>query len=357
MTSVKKFKFKPDYAVAPGLTVSELIDHLGMSQVQLADRTGRPLKTINNIIKGKQAITYETALQFEKVLGMPAGFWNNLEKNYRESLARISENKKLESELNRLNVLPVDSMIKNEWIKKAPSPIEQLQKILSFFGVANPSEISANCPEVVFRQSQKLKSDPWAVCAWLRKGEIEAQAIPCGAYDKAKFKIVLSEIRKMTRKNVLEIFNEWKQLCSDSGVALVIIQELPNLKVNGATKWLKDKAVIQLSLLYKFVDILWFSFFHEAAHILLHGKKDIFIENPDIKTSSEREADRFAEDFLIPRSEYEKFVNAGVFDRASILGFARDIEIAPGILVGRLQHEKILPYNRLNDLKPRLCWK
>jgi len=333
----RNLKFKPNYAVVPGLTISEMIDHLGMSQVDLAERTGRPLKTINNIIQGKQAITFE--------------------KNYRESLARTEENKKLESELNWLDEIPVRHIIANEWIKQIPSPVEQLQEVLAFFGVASPKELSVSCPDVVFRQSKKIKSDPWAICAWLRMGELQAQAVPCQPYDKSKFKEALSEIRKMTRKSVPDILDNWKKLCADSGVALVIIKELPNLKVNGATKWLKDKAVIQLSLLYKFVDILWFSFFHEAAHIILHGKKDVFIENAKLKTDSEAEADQFAEDFLIPRVEYNSFVNRGLLDRASVSKFAEDLEIAPGIVVGRLQHDNKLDYNQLNDLKPRLCWR
>lgn len=357
MTINRDLKFKPNYAVPPGLTVSEMLEHLGMSQVQLAERTGRPLKTINNIIMGKQAITYETALQLEKVLGMPADFWNNLEKNYREALARLGETKKLESELNWLNQLPVEDIISNEWIRRMPSPVEQLQEILSFFGVASPKELTVSYPEVVFRQSKKIKSDPWVVCAWLRRGEIEAQSISCSTYDKVKFKTALSEIRTMTTKSVVDILEDWKKLCAESGVALVIVKELPNLKVNGATKWLKDKAVIQLSLLYKYVDILWFSFFHEAAHILLHGKKDVFIENAELKTDSEKEADQFAADFLIPRPDYDSFVSSGNFNHHSISKFAEAMGIAPGIVVGRLQHEGKLGFNQLNDLKPRLCWK
>jgi len=82
-------QFKPDYAVLPGDTLKETIDALGMSQTDLAERTGRPVKTINEIIQGKAGITPETALQFEKVFNIPASFWNNLEQNYQESLAAL----------------------------------------------------------------------------------------------------------------------------------------------------------------------------------------------------------------------------------------------------------------------------
>ena len=82
-------KFEPDYTVPPGETLLETIECLGMSQAELARRTGRPVKTINEIIKGKTAITPDTALQLERVLSVPASFWNNLERNYRESLAQF----------------------------------------------------------------------------------------------------------------------------------------------------------------------------------------------------------------------------------------------------------------------------
>ncbi len=81
-------QFEPNYAVPPGATLLETIEVLGMSQSELAQRMGRPTKTVNEIINGKAAITPETALQLEKVVGIPASFWNTAERHYREILAR-----------------------------------------------------------------------------------------------------------------------------------------------------------------------------------------------------------------------------------------------------------------------------
>src|SRR5689334_16645832 len=94
--------FVPDYAIPPGETVLEVMESLGLTQSELAERTGRPKKTINEIIKGKAAITHETALQFERVLGVPAGFWSNLENAYQAALARISERERLEKQTQLL---------------------------------------------------------------------------------------------------------------------------------------------------------------------------------------------------------------------------------------------------------------
>ncbi len=87
-------QYIPDFVSPPGETLLEVLETRGMSQAELAERTGRPKKTINEIIKGKTAITPETALQFEFVLGVPARFWNQREQNYREFLARQRENLK-----------------------------------------------------------------------------------------------------------------------------------------------------------------------------------------------------------------------------------------------------------------------
>jgi HTH-type transcriptional regulator/antitoxin HigA len=89
MAEIEKNNFKPNYAVPPGKTLRETLESLGMTQAELAKRTGRPKKTINEIIKGKAIITPDTAIQLERVVGVPASFWNNLERNYQETLARL----------------------------------------------------------------------------------------------------------------------------------------------------------------------------------------------------------------------------------------------------------------------------
>jgi len=359
INKINNLKFNPDYAVCPGITMLEFLEHIGMTQAELAERTGRPKKTINEIIKGKQGITPETAIQFERVLGMSASFWNNLEKNYREILARIREEKVLEKQLEWLNKIPVDHMIEYEWIKKHEDPVNQLQEVLSFFGVANVEKLENQCTEVIFRQSKKTKSDPWAVCAWLRKGELEGKDIQCNVYNKEKFTAALMEIREMTARKITDILDNWQRICAESGVAVTIVREFPKMRVNGATRWLsKDKALIQLSILYKYVDILWFTFFHEAGHILLHGKKDLFIEN-GMKGGDDKEAhaDKFAQNFLIPEQDYNVFLKSGNFSHIAVAEFAKKIKIAPGIVVGRLQHDNVIPFSQLNYLKPRLKWQ
>lgn len=352
--------YMPDYVSPPGETLLDTIEALGMTQVELAERTGRPTKTISEIIRGKAAITPETALQLEKVLSVPASFWTNRERHYRESLARREEELRFQQRIEWLKKLPVSAMCKKGWIDRFEDKVLQLQEVLRFFAVASPEawEDVWCGPEVAYRKSKAFESDPGAVAAWLRKGEIDAQAIRCNSYDPAAFRQVLFYARSLTIE-LPEVFQaQLVQQCASVGVAVVFVPELPKARVCGATRWLNpQKALIQLSLRYRTNDVLWFTFFHEAGHILHHRKRDVFIEsNEDVGTKEEIEADRFSADFLIPRSKYDAFLRSNIFNESKIRRFAHEVGIAPGIVVGRLQHDGKLPHNHLNGLKQRYAW-
>jgi HTH-type transcriptional regulator/antitoxin HigA len=352
-------QFMPDYAVPPGETLLETIEAIGMAQAELAERTGRPKKTINEIIKGKTAITPETALQFERVLGIPAGFWNNLERNYQETLARLNEQKSLQRQINWLKKMPLNVLIKMSWVKKHSDKVQQLQAILNFFGVASPEQWETRWmgAQVSYRTSKVFQSDPYAIASWLRMGELTARNIGCKPFDASKFKNVLSNVRQLTVKPPEDFQQEVIRSCADAGVAVAFVPEIPGIRASGATWWVTpNKAVVQLSLRYKSDDQLWFSFFHEAGHILLHGKKEVFIEGDD-KNSKEDEADRFASDALIPPKKYRQFIQAGRCSKVAIQQFAAELGIAPGIVVGRLQHDDKIHHSFCNDLKKRFEWE
>lgn len=359
MSSNQANQFVPDYAIVPGETLLDAIEALGMSQAELSERTGRPKKTINEIVKGKAPITPDTALQLERVLGVPAAFWNNLEKNYRETMARLAEQERLQEHIAWLAELPVKTMIKLGWIRSYEDKVHQLQEVLNYFGVASP-----DCwrdmwlgTQVAYRTSQAFESDPGAVSAWLRKGELVAREIVCTTYDETVFKAALQSIRGLTVQPPELFQEEVIRLCAAAGVAVAFVPELPKMRASGATWWpTPNKAIILLSLRYKSNDHLWFSFFHEAGHILIHGKKDVFIED-NITNEKEEEANRFASDFLIPRQKLRSFLASSRLSKDAISRFAEELGIAPGIVVGRLQHDSHLPPSYCNDLKTRLKWQ
>jgi len=360
-----KNTYRPDMVSYPGETVLETIEAFGMSQAELAERMGRPKKTVNEIVNGKAAITPETAIQLERVLGVPARFWMNREQQYREALARSTERTHLEECTDWLERMPVAEMVKRGWIRKMGDKVAQIEELLNFFGVASPkqwNDVWLN-PHVAFRKSLAYSSTPQALAAWLRKGELDAQQLYCRPFDAQRFQAALTEIRKLTVASPALFVDRATELCAASGVALVLVPQLKQTKVSGATRWItSEKALLQLSLRYKEDGQFWFSFFHEAGHILLHGKKDIFIEeenadDPERSAQKEREANQFAANLLIDPTAYQNFVSTRqTFSKVDIRQFAADQQIAPGIVVGRLQHDKVLPFSHCNDLKVKFVW-
>ncbi|MBF0163993.1 MAG: HigA family addiction module antidote protein [Magnetococcales bacterium] len=355
-------QFVPDYAVHPGEILEEYLDGLSMSQAQLSSRTDLTPKHINEIIKGKSPITHETALKLECVLGRSLQYWINLQNLYDETMNRLADRKRLEADTEWLSRFPIKKMIELKWIEFRQDAAELVAELLSFFGVASREQwkpFSEDSLAVAFRQSQKSTIRVESVSAWLRQGERQAQKILCEPYDRDGFRRALDEARLLTREPPQIFQNRLVKLCADVGVAVAFVPELPNTGLSGATKWLApDKALIQLSLRYKSDDQLWFTFFHEAGHILLHGKKDVFLEWDERESQDkEVEAHRFAADILIPPDRWRSFMQDSFHTLASVESFAEQIGVAPGIVVGRLQHDKHVLFSWGNRLKKRFVWK
>jgi HTH-type transcriptional regulator / antitoxin HigA len=343
----------------PGETLVDILEEKGWTQKEFALRLGKPINKVNEIIKGKIAITPDTSFRLERVLGIPASFWNSRQKNYDEFLAFQKEKKSLENHLAWLKKFPINEMIKNKWICRQKDDISQLKNLLGFFGISSPEEWNSiwMTPKVAYKQSIAFSKKPESNSVWLRRGEIVAQQINCSTYNAKEFKNALNVIRGFLNNTPKDFANQMIRLCANSGVALVFVERPKGLPVYGITKWLtKDKALIQLSLYRKYEDYMWFSLFHEAAHILLHGKSDVFIEaNSTEKNEKENEADKFASKFLIPEINWKNFItNTNKFDEKTICNFAKDIDICPGIIVGRLQRERYINFSKMNHLRRKV---
>jgi HTH-type transcriptional regulator / antitoxin HigA len=362
MASSDKLTHEPDFAVPPGETLAELLEATSMSQADLARRMGRPTKTVNEIVQGRAAITPVTALQLEHVLGLPASFWNARESNYREALARLNERGALEKQVDWVRRFPVREMTKWGWIAAAETKLRQLRELLRFFGIASPGEWQTlwGQPQAVFRRSPAFRSEPEAVSAWLRQGERLAQGIECAPFNREAFLDMLSKARTLTTSTPDVFCRDLPAAAAACGAAVVFVPELAKAPISGATRWLSpSKALIQLSLRYKTDDHLWFTFFHEAGHIVKHGKNDAFIEDSGQRDETkEGEANVFAASVLIPTAAYQAFVRGRkFFSKADIRSFAASVGVSPGIVVGRLQHEGRLPRSHCNDLKVHFQWQ
>ncbi len=347
-----------DLAIPPGETLADEIAARGMTQTELAARLGRPVQVVNEIIRAKKAITDDTALGLEKVLGIPAVFWVNLEQNYRMTRARFRERDRLHAEEEWLDELPVKEMENRGWIEVGRNAQEKVRALLQFFGVANVSAYRKTTEVLGFRISDNAKLSPGALAAWLRKGELEAQAIDTRPFDPALLLRAAHETRTMTEEPPQVFAPRLTELFADAGVAFVVIPELPKTGANGVARWLTDrKALIQLNLRYKWQDIFWFTVFHEICHVLKHGHQNIIIEGIDKHGPFEEEANEWAANFLVPADAWTEFQGRAPFTKSDVISFARQLAISPGIVVGRLQRERRLKYSQMTDLKGRFAWR
>lgn len=353
-------EYQPDFATHPGEMLEEYLEAYGMTQVELANRTGLSKKVINEIIHAKAPVTADTAIKLHRIFNRPSYFWNNLQRNYDSLKARQAEQERLKNNLDWLKKFPVARMIKQGWIEKRRDQADQLDSVLQFFGIASPDQWQV-ASQVAYRQAKRFEADPHVLSVWLRRGEIKALGMDVRAdFDRAAFMKVLDRARALTREPP-EVFQpKLIQDCAQAGVALVFVPELPKTKVSGCTRWFDGKAMIQLSLRYKSNDQLWFTFFHEAGHIIKHGRKEVFLEGDAMQEEEkEKEADIFARDKLIPPAKYRIFrlkYEFNGYPLKAIKAFADKIGIAPGIVVGRLQHDKEIPFSYGNALKERYEW-
>jgi HTH-type transcriptional regulator/antitoxin HigA len=357
MATNPDFGWQPGWTVAPGEILLEALQERAMTQSELAKRLGRPLKTVNEIINGKAAITSETAIQLERTLGISARFWTSLEAQHRDTLARQQAERELASQADWVDDFPMADMVKHGLIERGRSKAEGLANLLSYLGVSSPTAFDRLEASAAYRSSPAFAASPKAVHAWLRWGEIEAAKVDTPPFDGPGFRQVLAEIKGLTRREPFsQIFSKVKALCTSAGVVVVVTPELSGTHLSGATRWLGPRAVIQLSLRYRTDDQLWFTFFHEAGHVLSGSRRRDFVDGADDLASEDTDADeeaanRFARDMLIAPDAYLAFVHEGDFSRAAVRRFAKDQQLAPGIVVGRLQHDEYLPPSQLNDLK------
>ena len=334
-------RFAPNYSRSPGATLAAALDELGYTQAAVAERAGISRKHLNQIIKGAAALTPDTALRLEKVTGISAAMWNALEAQYREHLSRIQEESEFAGDVAWLDDLPVDELVRRGWIEQFQDKVDQLREVLRFFGVADRSAWEAVWQKpTAYRRSPAFTSDPGAVAAWLRYGEIRAQEIECAPFDRSAFRDALPKLRRATRLSQTQWSHVLVSVCREAGVAVVIEPEVQGARINGAVRWLSpEKALIQLSGRHRRADILWFTFFHEAGHLLQHGKRETFIDMEDGSSDDlERAADAFAARTLVP-DEYEAELDE-LNTAADIVAFANEIDIHPGIVAGRLQRER-----------------
>lgn len=349
--------YQPSKAIHPGVTVQRTLDSLAMNQKRLAERTGLSEKHISQIINGEASITADTAFLLQNAVGAPASFWLNLDKNYRETLARIEQEQKAHEEVSCLTNFPYSDLVKLGKVEATTSRTEKVINLWKFFGVNSLNSIQQT-EAVAYRRGYGKGVKHEALAAWLRCGELDAAKLELSDFNESGLRTLLPKIREMTQMADKDFFAKTQNMLAGAGVGLVVAPHLAGTQAHGATRWIGKNPVVQLSIRRKNADTFWFTLFHELAHIFLHGKKDQFISfNSGAKSHEETEADIFAGRTLIPDDAYRNFLTHQDFSEVSIKKFAKEQGINTGIVVGRLKNDKWLSFGSYQHLHDKLEMK
>ena len=208
------------------------------------------------------------------------------------------------------------------------------------------------------------EGQPNATAVWLHEVRRQASALNAGAWNREQFGSRLDDVRPLTHdKDPGRFIPKLQEICAESGVRCVVVRAPSGCTASGAAFFLDDgSGVIALSARHLSDDHLWYTFFHEAGHLILHEESEPHVETFDESTNEtpdteEAEADEFARIHLVPPSVLGDLPSHRKPHAKEVLRAATRGKVAPGVIVGQLQHGPgPLGYNNLNSLKRRYKW-
>lgn len=335
-------------ASPPGAAIREQLEQRGMSQKEFAARMGLSEKHVSRLINGDVLLTTEVALRLESVLGIRAGFWLRLESIYREKLGRINEENSMEEDIRLAGEFPYQQMADFQWVPEAKKASEKVRELRKYFGVARLTLLGdSQINRIACRRLAITDKGDLALMAWAQQARVRARNMDVKPVDLRKLESFLPEIRKLTREGPERFCPKLTEMLGECGIAIVYLPHLAGSFLQGATMKDGSKIVLGITARGKDADKFWFSLFHELGHIVLGH-----VEKPEeITGAEEKKADAWARDQLIMRKDWDKFLSAGDYTKGAVLLFSEEIDIAPGIVVGRMQNDGIIPCNALNGLK------
>ena len=335
-------------AVPPGATVKEQLDDRGMTQKEFAARMDMSQKHVSKLINGEVQLTPDTARKLELVLGVPASFWSNLEAHYRDQLAKAAAENEMDEDIALSKQFPYREMMRLGWLPETRKPTERVTYLRQFFEVVRLSLVGEGLvPCVAYRR--KADGADAALWAWAQRAKVEARDADVGPINIGLLEEKLPEIRSMTTRDPSEFCPELVRQLAECGIAIVFLPHLSGTGVHGATFYDGRKIVCAMTVRGKDADKFWFSLFHELGHIVCGHLS----ASQGTTERQEQEADAFSRDWLIPAEEIARFEMEGDFTKQNVLQFSKEVGIAPGIVVGRLQNDRRLRYDQLSGLKEK----
>jgi len=345
-------------AFAPGEYISEELEARGWSQLDLAEILGRPPQAVNEIIKGKRAITPDTARGLAEAFETSAQLWLNLQSAYDLSRLQQTDDNLVSRKARLYEFAPVGEMQKRGWIEKSSNFEVVESQVLRFF---ETNSLDDN-PAQFLAAARKSTDGDWTPSqrAWLMRARHLAKTVQVvGRFTAKAFQTALHALSLL--KSDPEEIRKIPRVLSEAGIRFLIVAPLPQSKIDGACFWLSEnEPVVVISFRYDRIDWFWHTLMHELGHVANGDGKnsarlDIQLVGNDAvgdgKPEIEKKADAYAVAFLVDQEELADFIaRTPVFSRLKIVGFAKRIGVNPGIVVGQLQYRKLVPYTNFRPL-------
>ncbi len=334
-------------AVPPGESIREQLDIRNMNQKEFALRMNMSEKHVSNLLNGKVSLTNDVANRLERVLGVPARFWNRLESLYREDLAKVETENLADKEINFINSFPYKDMVKAHMVDKASNHVDRHINLCQFFEVANLSLLDdTRILPIVCRQLGDTDKAMRAKLVIAQYAKLQARDVSLCRYSKEKLLACIAFLKKFTKCETFSFFEEVRMALSECGIALVLVPHIPSSFLQGLS-FIDDasrKIIVGISLRQKRADIFWFTLFHELIHII---EGDIY-KVDGACNADEKKADSLASSCLIDGVAYKNFIDKTPINIDTIQAFADTQEIGVSLVIGRLQKDKIIGYNQFN---------
>ena len=341
----------PARVLPPGRILVRELEARGWTQKDLAEITGRPIQTINEIVQAKKQITPETALDLAAAFGTSAEFWTNLETNYRLHLARKDQEQQqnIAHKGKLYSFAPVPELIKRGWIQASDSAQELEKQICDFFDIPSidePPQLAIN-----FRCAQDRNPEQIAQLTWAKRVENVVKQQKVGSFDRERLQAAIPDI--LACAAIAEEVASVPELLLALGVHFAIVPHLSKTYLDGAAFYLGNAPVVALTLRYDRIDSFWFTLMHELGHIAA-GHQGSYLDNLDNLevNAEETEANQLAANWLIDAAALQNFTSTTKphFSRKAIETFAQTQKRHPGIILGRLHQNGSVPHKNLRAL-------
>ena len=360
---VKKTGISLDLIIHPGETIADVLEERGLTQAELAARTGVTPAYISNVISGKKNISANFAMSLEYALGVPKSFWLNLQANYDAELLEYNEEHTItdeEKEVRKKLSDIIKFLRELLMIPEKQSINENILSLRSVFQVSNLCNLKDLVPPGAFRLATNTTVDPYVLGAWLRICQMSAKREHENEFDADKVHLLVAELKSIMVDETCDLQTQLTSTMMKYGIDFSVVHNFRGAPVHGyICQKSENRYQMALTIRGAYADIFWFSLFHELGHIVNGdvSKTQKFIDVVEQEqTSREIAADKFATNALINQSDYIRFIRARNFSIGSIKQFAKSQKIMPYMIIGRLQKEGLIPYNWFSEHKTRYKW-